>query len=109
MTALITTAVLGILLSVLGIVNMTGNISSLHGYHRHRITEENKKPFGRLVGLGTLIIGLCLIVFGILSHVAEKTSNPLYVTIGTSQILVGVAIGLGLSLYAMLKYNRGIF
>ena len=64
MTEFITTLVVGILVSVLGIINMTGNISSLHRYHRHRVSEENKKPFGRLVGLGTLIVGVALMVFG---------------------------------------------
>ena len=51
---------IGILISVLGIINMTGNISSLHSYHRHRVKEEDIKPFGRLVGTGTLIIGVSL-------------------------------------------------
>lgn len=66
MAAFITVSGLGILISILGIINMTGNISSLHWYHRQRVTEENRKPFGKLVGLGTLIIGLAMIVFGVL-------------------------------------------
>ena len=68
MLAFITVVGLGILVSVLGIINMTGNISSLHSYHRHRVTEENKKPFGRLVGLGTLIIGITMIIFGMIKQ-----------------------------------------
>ena len=49
---------LGILIIIIGIVNMTGNISTLHSYHRHRVRPEDIKPFGRLVGLGTLLIGV---------------------------------------------------
>ena len=64
MATFITVLGLGILISILGVINMTGNISSLHWYHRQRVTEENRKPFGKLVGLGTLIIGLAMIVFG---------------------------------------------
>ena len=55
MLELITLTVFGTLISVLGIVNMTGNISSLHEYHRHRVTEEDRKPFGRLVGMGLFV------------------------------------------------------
>lgn len=54
MIAFITIAGLGLLVSILGIINMTGNISSLHWYHRHRVTEGNRKPFGKLVGLGNI-------------------------------------------------------
>ena len=52
----IMTLVLGVLICVMGTINMTGNISTIHSYHRKRVTEENRKPFGRLVGLGTLIM-----------------------------------------------------
>ena len=52
---------------------MSGNISSLHWYYRQRVTEENVKPFGRLVGLGTLLIGIAMIAFGILFLIYEKT------------------------------------
>ena len=75
MTAVITVAVLGIILSVIGVINMTGNISSVHGYHRKRVTEENKKAFGKLVGGGTLIIGLAMIVYGILLFAFEKSAQ----------------------------------
>lgn len=109
MAAFITTAVLGALVSVLGILNITGNISSVHWYHRQRVTEENRKPFGRLVGSGTLIIGLALILFGALYLAYEKTQLDLYVVIGTSVLIVGAAVGLILSFYAMIKYNKGIF
>ena len=68
----IVTLVFGLFISILGIINMTGNISSLHWYHRQRVTEENIKPYGRLIGLGTLIIGISLIAFGILYLVFEK-------------------------------------
>ncbi|MBQ7090966.1 MAG: hypothetical protein IJN82_07580, partial [Clostridia bacterium] len=82
MTEVITVSGLGILISILGIINMTGNISSLHWYHRQRVTEENRKPFGKLVGLGTLIIGLSMIVFGILLFIFEQTQFEALLIIG---------------------------
>ena len=109
MATFLTISGLGIIVSVLGIINMTGNISSLHRYHRHRVTEENKKPFGKLVGLGTLIIGLAMIVFGILFFIFEKTQLQALMIIGEVQLIVGIIVGLALNFYAMKKYNGGIF
>ena len=109
MAAFIATASLGVLIVILGIINMTGNISSLHWYHRQRVTEENRKPFGKLVGLGTLFAGSSLILFGILSFIAEKTNTPAWMIVGAVEVVVGIAVGLGISFYAMFKYNKGIF
>ena len=109
MAEFITTLIFGLFICVLGAINMTGNISSLHWYHRHRVTEEDRKPFGRLVGIGTLIIGASLIVFSALYLIFDKTQNSVLVTIGTVELITGVIVGLVLSFYAMIKYNKGIF
>lgn len=109
MTEFITTLAVGILVSVLGIINMTGNISSLHRYHRHRVSEENKKPFGRLAGLGTLIVGVALMVFGGLMFVFEQTALQIILVIAPIILIAGVVVGLAISFYAMKKYNGGIF
>ena len=109
MVAFITTAGLGLLICVLGIINMTGNISSLHWYHRQRVTDENRKPFGKLVGLGTLIIGIALIVFGSLFYIFEQTQLDWLVIIGTIELIIGIVIGMAISFHAMKKYNGGIF
>jgi uncharacterized membrane-anchored protein len=109
MTAVITVAALGILLSVIGVINMTGNISTVHGYHRKRVTEENRKAFGKLVGAGTLIIGLAMLVYGILLFAFEQTQNEALSVIGVVILLAGIVAGSALSFYAMKKYNGGIF
>ena len=109
MAAFITVSGLGILVSILGIINMTGNISSLHWYHRQRVTEENRKPFGKLVGLGTLIIGLSMIVFGILFLIFEQTQLQAFVVIGVIELIVSIIVGMFVIFYAMKKYNGGIF
>ena len=109
MAAFITVSGLGILIAILGIINMTGNISSLHWYHRQRVTEENRKPFGKLVGLGTLIIGLSMIVFGILFLIFEQTQLQAFVVIGVIELIVSIIVGMIVSFYAMKKYNGGIF
>ena len=109
MAAFLTVSGLGILVSILGIINMTGNISSLHWYHRQRVTEENRKPFGKLVGLGTLIIGLSMIVFGILFLIFEQTQLQAFAVIGVIELILGIIVGMFVSFYAMKKYNGGIF
>ena len=109
MAAFLTVSGLGILVSILGIINMTGNISSLHWYHRQRVTEENRKPFGKLVGLGTLIIGFSMIVFGILFLIFEQTQLQAFVVIGVIELIVSIIVGMIVSFYAMKKYNGGIF
>lgn len=44
--------IIGVLISALGIMNMKGNISSLHWYHRQRVSPNDVKPFGKSVGFG---------------------------------------------------------
>ena len=109
MAEFMTTLIFGLFICILGAINMTGNISSLHWYHRQRVTEEDRKPFGRLVGIGTLIIGASFIIFSALYLIFDKTQNAVLVTIGTVELITGVIVGLVLSFYAMIKYNKGIF
>ena len=89
-----TSIILGVILIVIGILNMKGNISTLHAYHRNRVKEEDKLPFGRMVGVGTIIVGVSLIASGFL---------------GETILIVGLVIGLIPIVVAMFKYNKGIF
>ena len=109
MESYIVTVALGIVCIVIGILNMKGNISSLHSYHRKRVKEEDTIPFGRKVGMGTIIIGLSLIIFGILLFFAEFLNNDIYAHFGNIILIIGLMVGMGLSFYAMFKYNKGIF
>ena len=88
---------------------MTGNVSLLHSYHRNRVKEEDKKPFGLLVGIGTIIMGLSIIAMSILLTVATSTQNNTYEIIGYSVFGVVFTIGLGINIFAMVKYNKGVF
>ena len=88
---------------------MRGNISSLHSYHRHRVSEEDRIPFGKQVGLGTVMIGIGIVIFSILSAVTMYTEKDLYILIGTAVMIIGIIVGLIVSFKAMIKYNKGIF
>jgi hypothetical protein len=59
--------------------------------------------------LGTLIIGLAMIVFGILFLVFEQTQVEALVIIGVVELIASILVGMIISFYAMKKYNGGIF
>ena len=109
MPGVIVSIIVGIVCIVIGITNMRGNISSLHSYHRERVSDEDVIPFGRLVGLGTIIVGAGVILFSILTGIAIYTANDALTLIGTAVMIVAIVVGLGISIYAMKKYNKGVF
>ena len=109
MTSFILPCIIGAICILLGISNRMGNISSLHSYHRKRVSEEDRIPFGKTVGLGTIIVGASLVVFGGLSLATELTGRDLFLLIGTCILIIGIVVGLAMSFYAMIKYNKGIF
>lgn len=109
MPAFIVTFVIGIVCVCLGISHTKGNISSLHSYHRSRVREEDRIPFGKKVGLGTIVIGIALMLFSIFSVITLVTEQSVYTVIGTAVLIAGLITGIGISFYAMIKYNKGIF
>jgi heme/copper-type cytochrome/quinol oxidase subunit 2 len=109
MIEVIVTFIVGIICIVIGIMNMKGNVSMLHSYHTKNVKEEDKKPFGKLVGLGMIIIGGSIIAYSILETLTIQLKDKTYTIIGTIIIIIGLIIGLSISFYAMKKYNKGIF
>lgn len=101
--------VVGIVCIILGVKNTRGDISSLHSYHRNRVSEEDILPFGRLVGIGTIVIGVAIIIMGVLSIISTVCNKETYATIGTVLLVVGIVVGCFISFYAIKKYNKGIF
>ena len=93
--------ILGVFISFLGIVNIMGNISTIHSYNRRRVKEEDVPKYGRAVGTGTLIIGVSLIVAFVTAFWSEKAMSFI--------VIPALVIGLGFILYAQFKYNKGIF
>ena len=109
MAGFIISFLVGGLCVALGISNILGNISSIHFYHRHRVSDENKSRFGKKIGLGSVIIGGAIMIFSALSIVTLYTKNNLFTIIGAVILAIGAIIGIVLSIYAMIKYNKGIF
>ena len=42
--------ILGIFIAIIGIVNIMGNISTIHSYNRRKVREEDVPKYGRAVG-----------------------------------------------------------
>ena len=93
---------LGAVIAALGIFNLRGNIASIHWYNRRKVCAENQLPYCRCVGLGTLIVGLSMIICGIIQAVIGMEAGGVI-------LIVGMMIGLSLIVYAQFKYNKGIF
>ena len=93
--------ILGIFIAIIGIVNMTGNISTIHSYNRRKVKEEDVPKYGRAVGTGTLIIGVSLIAAFVTTFWSETAMSFI--------VIPALVIGLGFILYAQFKYNKGIF
>ena len=102
----IVTFLVGVICIVLGISNMKGNISSLHSYHRNRVSEEDRIPFGKQVGVGTIIVGIGIIVFSVLSSLTLYTENDIFILVGTAVLIIGIILGLVISFRAMIKHNN---
>ncbi len=93
--------ILGILLSVLGTVNLKGNIRTIHAYNRRNVKEEDIPKYGRAIGTGTLVIGVSLAAAFFVSLRNEAAVSFI--------VLPGLAVGLAFILYGQIKYNHGIF
>ena len=93
--------ILGVFISVMGIVNIKGNISTIHSYNRRKVKEEDIPKYGKAVGTGTLIMGIAFV----LGYITSFWSEVIMAWI----ILPAVIVGLGFMLYGQFKYNKGIF
>ncbi len=100
MTENIMMIILGVILIPLGIMNIRGNISSIHWYNRTRITEETRPKYAKLMGIATLVIAMGLELTGLVLFFVE---NQLVHFIGVAGCIIGVVI----MFYAQFKYNKG--
>ena len=109
MFGMIVTILVGLVCIGLGISHTLGNISTLHSYHRNRVKPEDIPAFGKVVGTGTILIGIGIVIYGALTAATLVTGQPLYTQIGNGVMIGGLVIGLGISFWGMKKYNGGMF
>ena len=105
----IASIIIGVVVILMGISHRKGNISLLHSYHRNRVKEEDKIPYGKLLGLGMFIIGGTLMVVGGLTFAEASIAENIYSILRNVVLIGGLAAGCGVVFFAMFKYNKGIF
>ena len=105
----ITCAVVGVICIVIGIINMCGNINTLHSYHRKRVRPEDVKKLGIFVGIGMILTGIGTLSLGGGMLAFELTDKNIFLI--ASYILFGILMGGGIitTLVSIFKYNKGLF
>lgn len=74
-------------------------ISLLHSYHYDKVTNENKKAFCVISGIGITIIGIGLLTTGIIIGITDSEWSFV-------AFIIGFVIGLLMLIYAGLRYNN---
>ena len=90
--------ILGIFIAVLGIVNIRGNINTIHFYNRKNVSEEDVPRYGKAVGTGTLIIGVSLVMAYIAAFWIESALPYI--------IIPATVVGLAFILYGQFSILR---
>ncbi len=93
--------ILGLLITVIGSVNLMGEITTIHSYNRKKVKEEDVPKYGKAVGTGSIIIGISFII-AFIATFWNATLVPYIIT-------PAIVVGLGFILYAQFKYNKRIF
>lgn len=93
---------LGLVLMAASVPSLQGNASTIHWYNRRRVSREDAPQYARAMGVGTLIMGVCVAVTAVLQMIFD-------LEVIFYLLAAGVAVGLAVMIYAQFKYNKGIF
>lgn len=102
-------AVMGVVCIGLGISLRKGNTALLHDYHTTHVSEEDGLPLGKRTGLGVMIIGTAIVIYGAVMGVTLVTEADMLNWIGLGILSAGLITGLVLTVSALKKYNGGMF
>lgn len=92
----------GAILVIVGILNMKGNLSSIHWYNYRNVSEADVPKYGKCIGTGSVIIGAAFIIAAVLEMMIQSEIFD-YIS------LAGILIGSGIMVYGQIKYNKGFF
>lgn len=93
---------MGILLAAVSVPNLMGHPWTIRRYNRRRVSKENIPAYGRTVGVGTLVMGVAIIITAVCQMIFDV--EALFFL-----IVAGFIIGLAIIFYAQFKYNGGLF
>lgn len=74
-------------------------IDMIHSYLVEKVSEEDKKAFCKLSGLGVFIIGISLIITAAILGATDSVKSFIC-------FVVGFVVGLGMLIAAGMKYNN---
>lgn len=90
----------GIVLGVLGyFVWKKERISLLHDYHYDKVSEEDKKAFCTISGIGVVLVGIGLLLTAIIIGITHSMWSFI-------PFAIGFVIGLIMLIYAGIRYNH---
>ncbi len=81
------------------IVWIKEDLTVLHDYHSNKLSEENKKAFCTIMGVGLILVGAGIAIYGILLSFSPSIKVLI-------PMAAGFVIGLVMMVYAILKYNK---
>ena len=100
---LIIVSAVGIAFIVLGALHIKGFL--MPSRYTRKISKQDKAPFGKISGLGAVILGASTLAFGVLSGISLLTQNQAFLSVGAVIWILGVIGGVVLMLCA-LKYIK---
>jgi hypothetical protein len=75
------------------------DLTVLHDYHSDKLSDKNIKAFCTTMGIGIIIVGAGIAIYGILMAFSPSIKSLL-------PMAAGFIIGLAMIVYAILRYNR---
>ncbi len=77
-------------------------INVIHDYHYTKVKEKDKKAYTGIMGKAMIVIGIGIAVSGVAGAFTDwnKSGTPFG---------IAFVIGIGMMVFAQIKYNRGIF
>ena len=101
--------IVGALCTSFGFSNMHKNASSLPFDASSYASEEDRIQLGRKIGLAAVFVGFGVMLFGGFFAVGRYTEQRVFFYVATGLLLAGLAVGVALSVYGILRYLKGIF
>ncbi|MBO5934228.1 MAG: DUF3784 domain-containing protein [Clostridia bacterium] len=92
--------IVGVMFVVIGwVIWKKEKITLLHDYHYDKVSEDDKKPFCTLSGVGVLLMGIGMLVTAIIMGITESLWSFI-------AFAAGFAAGIIMLIYAGRRYNR---
>ena len=91
---------IGLIFTYLGyMIWIKERIDMIHSYLVEKVSEEDKKAFCKLSGLGVFIIGISILISAVILGATDSVKSFIC-------FVIGFIVGLGMLIAAGMKYNN---